>query len=45
MQALQARIQAVEAHAGQIARHEAKKIVADNEGVLHPLRMKWAETP
>ena len=34
MQALQARIQAVQDHAAQIARDEAKKIVADNEGAL-----------
>ena len=34
MQAIQARIQAVEAHAAEIARNEAKKIVADNEGAL-----------
>jgi hypothetical protein len=34
MQAPQARIQAVQDHAAQIARNEAKKIVADNEGAL-----------
>ena len=34
MQALQARIQAVQDHAVQISRNEAKKIVADNEGAL-----------